>query len=345
MELEIEYLRWLLINDIIKITNNKFSQNKKYEMTNIIERWLLNMSNIPRETVIDPVFIKISIDDPINLKLLQEMEEKLIFNNSSERQYYLNHIHKQIELFIDNIQTIIQSPHDNAIILNNTFYYKKFSITLDDNRINVLYNKLKQYDYTTSTNLITCMLLRYSSIIGNGQQWSMPYDNYKYLYDIYSAKVEGFASPINSQLLLINPDDTFFCSLFKDTDAIFGSLGNFFNINIKQGTIIVNPPYVPKIIDDAIIHIKKLIEQATIANKHLRIICIMPYWNDYNSIIELINYQHTKYYEILKKHAHFYESSVNGGYKIISKFNSIIFVIEANGKNRDYSDVATNMKI
>ena len=73
------------------------------------------------------------------------------------------------------------------------------------------------------------------------------------LYDKYGARYEGFASPLNSKLM--GKPNAHFCSLFKDTDEPFGSIGRFAVKNIinpkNKGNWSVNVPYVLSIIKDA----------------------------------------------------------------------------------------------
>ena len=62
-----------------------------------------------------------------------------------------------------------------------------------------------------------------------GQHWSIPHKVYKYLNNTYNINYVGFASPLN----ICKIEGIKFCSIFKDTDEVFGSLGSFFNIDIN----------------------------------------------------------------------------------------------------------------
>ena len=67
------------------------------------------------------------------------------------------------------------------------------------------------------------------------------YENISYLFDI---SFETFASPLNFNM-------NRFCSIFYDTDKVFGGVGSFYNLttdnllmqNIKG--VFFNPPYLP----------------------------------------------------------------------------------------------------
>ena len=118
------------------------------------------------------------------------------------------------------------------------------------------------------------MVLRYKSIGIGGQQWNMPFANYKYLNNKYDLSVEGFASPINSQLIRISPEKKF-CSIFYDTDHWFGSLGSFFDLDISDKSICVNPPYMELIMVKTVFKILKLVVSIARCNLSLSTLSIL----------------------------------------------------------------------
>ena len=322
--MEIEYQRWLMINSILDI------YPKSYEYKNIIERLFLNMSNIKNNTGFSVCKI-LDIDNPIiKIAIHQSLEKKIFYTNLSATNHFKGVI-KIINNFIKNKEKFNTSSI--GVINKNKIQYKKFSEDFPGNRIKLLKNILSKKGVKDKNNKISQMFLRYMSIGIRGQQWNMPFKNYKYLNDRFNIEIEGFASPINSQLIKISSDKKF-CSIFYDTDKYFGSLGNFFDLDISNKSICVNPPYMEPIL------IKTLDKILELVDNNVRTFTIMPYWED-SKIINIIK-DHAVYYEILENKKHYYEDSINNK-KIIAKFPSIIAVFEKELSD-DYSEIATNMK-
>uniref|UniRef100_A0A1I8HAP9 PCIF1_WW domain-containing protein n=1 Tax=Macrostomum lignano TaxID=282301 RepID=A0A1I8HAP9_9PLAT len=91
------------------------------------------------------------------------------------------------------------------------------------------------------------MLLRYETLGTGSLQWGDPVTVHHALYEHMGVRYEGFASPLNSKLL--GKPGVAFCSLFPDTDAPFGSLGDFFAVDFSHypGGWTVNPPFIEEL--------------------------------------------------------------------------------------------------
>ena len=98
--------------------------------------------------------------------------------------------------------------------------------------------------------LILMPMLRYMGICDLYQQWSMPEKFYSDLVN-KGYNCEGFASPFNSQMLVLDykngTNDTVFCSLFPDVDAPFGCIGNFFSVDLTNKKTVMVPPIIDEI--------------------------------------------------------------------------------------------------
>lgn len=201
---------------------------------------------------------------------------------------------------------------------------------------------------------IAKMVLRYASILPHGQQWAVPVAQYEHLYSKFGIRYEGFASPLNSRL--ISYGDTYFCSLFPDTDAPFGSIGRFFDTDLLRplGKVgeqhwAINPPYIDSIMIRAAQKICAACEEAA-ETEGSEFMCffIMPAWEDSESYRLLSNSPYRRVEQHLKskprpsrkgakrpKRAaahHFYEYD---GKKIPAKFPSIVFVMDTYGTRRE----------
>lgn len=91
--------------------------------------------------------------------------------------------------------------------------------------------------------------VRYAALAPAGQQWGLPRAHVDFLYREWGVRTEAFASPLNSRLLGL--PGARFCSLFLDTDAVFGSAGDFFACDALPGAWVVNPPFVEALLTAA----------------------------------------------------------------------------------------------
>ena len=102
-------------------------------------------------------------------------------------------------------------------------------------------------------------------------------------------------------------------------EKYFGSLGNFFNIDLIEGTHSFNPPYQKDIMDQGILKLFSLLDNAKAANKKLTFIMTIPIWDKEGQ--EILNQQNKIDYgdfEIIKdvKNSEYFI-----GLRIISKDN------------------------
>lgn len=105
---------------------------------------------------------------------------------------------------------------------------------------------------------------------GNNQSSILPVFK-KVLKKYLNIKVELFGSAINTS--------NRFASLFYDIEKYFGSMGNFFNLDIKKGYYEVNPPYENTIIGQVFL---KMSEWLSAAQGPLLFFVILPK-RDYRS--------------------------------------------------------------
>jgi hypothetical protein len=119
--------------------------------------------------------------------------------------------------------------------------------------------------------------LRYALLAPGGQQWGLPQRHVDELYAEYGVRNEAFASPFNSRL--VGKPDAQFCSLFLDTDAVFGSLGSFFALErLPPGNWVVNPPFIADLLDRAADKCIRHLDES--ADESLTFYFIMPAWAD-----------------------------------------------------------------
>lgn len=137
------------------------------------------------------------------------------------------------------------------------------------------------------------MLLRYKSLAGPGFHASVGGPVCSVLSKTIGTGLEGFASPVNARW------SRFGCA-FPDVDAVFGGLGSFF-VEAKGGegeggrrnelsaasklllpaggSVLVNPPFEPKLLLAAARCCVRAVEEASTKGKRLAVVFVGPRWS------------------------------------------------------------------
>jgi hypothetical protein len=150
--------------------------------------------------------------------------------------YVKNSIYQSL---LKNYNIVNHQNHESKDILDEHFI----------DRVYVLYTR-----YYTFSN-------------GNNQSSIMPAfkrNIKKYL----NIKMELFGSAINTS--------NRYCSLFYDIEKFFGSMGNFFDIDIQRGYFEVNPPYEDDVMNNVFIKISDSLKKAEKTKEPLLFLFIIP---------------------------------------------------------------------
>jgi hypothetical protein len=291
---------WNRLTYIDKIIN----LNNSYEYLNIVERFMISMANLAQETQsTDPVFAPVHQGHSIYITLRSELKEKRIPDYSIQ-------IYKTIQEYLqsDHIaHKVSYSLTPEGLIISSGTKEIKKPINLF-RVIALLDRAIRNGSKTPFENLIITVL-RYEALVQRGQQWNIPYKWYKVLYEKYNVRLEGFASPLNSQLIMLdysyNRNESKFCSLFYDTDRIFGSIGSVFKLKLDKPTCMtLNPPYVPKLMEQMVIKIQELLN-----NNQVLIFTGLPNWFDAPYYADLCKTKHLINKKILLQGDIYYENS------------------------------------
>lgn len=287
-----DYRRFLITLERLKFIRNQ----NPYEAQNILERWTLGLLN----DNIDPW--DSANNDAIELsKHTRKMREEMIDKHMSYPNFE-NAIKQIIEFNNISYDRSLDISYDNGVIS-----YGIFKSEIPSERLDLLIEK-------SSLEETAACCMRYAALVPGSQQWAVPLDVYRALYKL-GYTVEGFASPFNSQQLLLGGK---FCSLFPE-DKVFGSLGNFWNLNLSEldTGIIINSPFSEDILSRVARHVEN--------DKKTKIIVVTPSWKDAEFYINLnmltnpIN---------LNPNEHYYEDTIhNIRRKIKARFGSSIFVL------------------
>jgi len=363
-----QYNQWKLVEKILfTVIKNLGAEGKKYkqsryEIKNILERFLICHSNwiiAGHEKFIKRGF-------PWVTKMKREFSDK--FN------YY------PVDILIDKIILLWNSEIDmqtvprrkkinlNLLFDNDVVRFDDIFISLGKQAIHNLQLGIHQNLWTPME--VASMILKYKSHLYGSQQWGLPNQVFDQLYSDYGVKYEAFASPLNSGMMV--KDKGRFCSLFLDTDRVFGSLGNFFNINLWEDGAgagnadgagvgnadgagnadengvgeavgwIMNPPFIEDLLEKSLEKVFRDLETGRRLGKRIRVFGVMPGWYDSKFYQRLKDFWGLRYIEKLKPNKYFYESDR----RIVARFESVVYVLDnmENDYNSQYTKAFDGMR-
>ena len=253
-----------------------------------------------------------------------DMHKKFIRMNT-ELFYNKNN---KANCFEDIICSIYIDTNDNYVIT-----YKNYIKTINFNRYSKLinnYNRPYPYD-------IIKMILRYSIFDSSNQQWSIGINLYDHISILFDISFELFASPLNFNLNM-------FCSLFVDTDKVFGSIGSFYNISITKllnsgvRGVFYNPPYLPILMSYTIKICLDLLCKMNELNIDFTIISFLPNWYDAVYIHSFLKSKYLVHYKIIKRGDFVLHEKDKG--KLINGTFELLYIV-LNSKKASWDKVRT----
>jgi len=144
------------------------------------------------------------------------------------------------------------------------------------------------------------MIARYEALSGAGYQIAVGNDGFDVLRERMGVRFECFASPLNCRY-------SRYCSAFIDTDAAFGSLGDFFSFYPQRGSFEANPPFVPEVMSRMVEHVHNLLYEAL---GPLSFVIIVPVWKKIAAWQELVDSTLCRGYLVLEAKDHGYVDGV-----------------------------------
>jgi uncharacterized protein YdhG (YjbR/CyaY superfamily) len=271
-------------------------------------------------------------------KIFIEAERKFKFQITTLKQNRTRLIY-----FNDITCTILFTPCENFIIK-----YRDYSNLINYTR----YSKLiKNYDRPFPYDIIK-LILRYAIFDTSNQHWSIGVKLYDYISEKFNISFEMFASPLNFTMNM-------YCSLFLDTDHIFGSVGSFYNLTIDKilnqniKGVFYNPPYLPILMTYTTKICLDILQQ--MENKHLdfTIVSFLPNWSDASYIQNFINNKYVAHYKLINK-GDFLLHEKDKGKFIKGTFELLIIVMNSMKPHWDtardidmekhFKDIVKNMK-
>ncbi|MBY9007622.1 MAG: methyltransferase domain-containing protein, partial [Candidatus Lokiarchaeota archaeon] len=313
--LEKEYVRYTYVKRILDTISAR-SKNI-YESRNSVERWLLSMTNFSDDSS-DPIFSTdvMNINSRFNIQLKHELIEK-----SGISIKYVDILINEVINIVAEYLELIKGDHiledDKFIIDGGYFEYKDYNRQITSGRMDLLKSLGTDHE-------IARMLLRYSSILPGSQHWNMPLGTFKAYYE-RGIRIEGFASPVNAQLIVIDRNCKF-CSLFPDVDRPFGSIGNFFTTNFTGKLVSVGPPYTVELFDKISQKIENECKLAKDTGDKVLFYTTFSAWEDTEGFQNLLKSKYTNFSAILPASTHFYISGNDiKEVEIVVKFDTVFF--------------------
>lgn len=324
------------------VKNNNNDYNHDYNHDDNIEKLTnylffntcLNTVEDLRECIFFKKMISEYIEKKINItqnKILK-IEKSIVESNlkfiSINKLLILNK--NKSNTFKDISCTIYLTENDMYLIK-----YKNYTKMINFKR----YSKLiKNYDKPYPYDIIF-MILRYSIFDISNQQWSIGINIYDNISNLFDIGFEMFASPLNFNMNM-------FCSIFIDTDKIFGSVGSFYNLtlelllnqNIKG--VIFNPPYLPILMNHTTKICLNLLEKMNNINIDFTIISFLPNWADADYIQSFLQSKYVIISKIVKKGDYILHEKDKG--KLISgTFELLVIVMNSQTKTWNNNKIDT----
>ena len=313
------------------IINNDYIENESN--TKLLSQYFLFNSILNDNQKLSSIFYftkmineynekKIKVSKDIILKIENEFvkanKEFIKINNDFKKI-----IETQIINLGKQIECSIKLENDTHFIIK----YKNYTKIINSNRY---YKLMKNYDKPFPYDIIR-MILRYSIFDTSSQQWSIGIDLYEDISDLFDISFETFASPLNFNMYR-------FCSIFKDTDSIFGSVGSFYNLkcenlilqNIKG--VFFNPPYLPILMKKCSSQCLSLLDEMNKNKFEFSIFSFLPNWDDADYIQSLIKSKYMVDYKIINKGNYILQEK-DRGKLITGTFDLLVIVLNSN-KNK-----------
>jgi len=232
----------------------------------------------------------------------------------------------------NDILCSLTQKHDNYIIIK----YRDFSKTLNLKRYSQL---IKNYDRPYPYDMVR-MLLRYAIFDMSNQQWSIGKNLYDDISETFNISFEMFASPLNFNMNM-------YCSIFLDTDRMFGSLGSFYNLTVEKMLnqnikgVVFNPPYLPLLMTNCTKKCINILDEMAKLNVDFTIVSFLPNWSDADYIKRFLASKYVVIHKVVNKGSYVLHEKDKG--KIINgTFDLLVIVL--NSMHLKWSGVHTRKK-
>lgn len=333
-DVEKAYLRYVTVLEIVNIANvlatGKFYDRNVYEIRNCLERWLLTRANSDSINILTKKEIGY-------IALIQELQSKTR-SDILVVTTVVNNIRRKVHEYTTRDFSQVVGDRSQLIIGADFVQYRDYIRKVDSKRIELLL-RIARNNTVDPELALGLMIMTYASILPGAQHWNASEEHYRIYYN-HGITVEGFASPINAQLIAIDPS-THFCSLFPHVDKVFGSIGNFFDIDF-EGKIAVGPPYT----EELLLKIANKIIKDCESNRKVRFYVTHADWKDAAGYIKMQNSPFCIKHEVVPKGKHYYmNTNTVPNEKITAPFDTVLFILSNYRDNENFDDLLNGLKL
>ncbi len=282
-------LREQCISKLIEYVSQYIDKRYRFIVNSAIYRWITTQRLLDRESR-DPVIP--CINTP-NMGFIVWIQQHSSIDNSTAQEVDHN-MHIICNGLLEKTKISIDLPLISNINIIDKNKYKEIQspyykpLRIESHKYNKLFFNYKS---GASKNMngfklaLWRLLARYDPLMSTGYHAAIPAEVFDVLKNYIKVDCELYASPLNSYLPR-------YCSLFPDTDCVFGSIGNIVYSNIrnrlfnKGGAFEVNPPFT----EEHLAFTTKLIINLLNNIKYsLTFVIIYPHWTDLSAYNILLN--------------------------------------------------------
>ena len=224
----------------------------------------------------------------IDTKMMEEIRKRATVETT--QQHGKKQLLPKVSIHDDNVKV----SYSGLIFTVHTQHYHKLQIMYDrQNR-----TSLNREDHEAGfQSALFALLARYDMLQGAGLQAALQGSIFDYLLNEFDCTMECFASPLNCRYER-------FCSAFPDTDAIFGSVGSFFDYDFSRGGCYqANPPFVANFI---LAMYRRMEDTLTTSSEPLMFVVFVPAWTDTSGWMSLQSCHYMGHHEWISQASHFY---------------------------------------
>jgi len=305
------------------------------------------------DTLANYLFFNNTLDNAINLqntiyykKMISEYNEKkiritpekllqinkaIVDSNKQFKQFQMES-NSNLNMYKNKKNSRYISISCSITLQNNEYFIIKYRDYFKIININRYYKLIKNYDKPYPFDIIK-MLLRYSIFDMSSQQWSIGDNLYEDISEIFNISFEMFASPLNFNMNM-------FCSIFYDTDHIFGSIGSFYSLDVDKFLnqnikgVFFNPPYLPLLMNNSTKQCLKLLDNMNKIDKDFTVVSFLPNWDDAEYIKNFVNSKYTISTRIVNKGNYILHEKDKGKF-INGTFDLLVIVLNSMKSNWD----------
>lgn len=288
----------------------------------LIENWLITLANDAPATQVDPIFSVEAMDPnyPATAKLVQQLGKFRV--QYPKIPQLLERMRVLIATYLSNPMAVPppQIEREGEQLTIGT-YTREFP----EGRLDILLDK-------ANLVAVAAMTIREACLMPRGRQYTQPLLITKYYVEQCGVNLEGFATPINAQILAVDPN-LWFCSLFPDTDGPFGSQGSFFKTKFSRARMTIYPPFVEAVVDQTAVHLASMFDEG----EQLFAVITVPDWKDAKYYPILTTSSYCKKTFTIKKNEN-YSEDLRGKPKL-NKVDDLIVIWNKGYPDLDYNAI------